>query len=469
MTTSNNEPDRSPSHLYQQSQEQSKELAPQLVLDQQSGASHSEQIVQRAESKRHRLHPLLLVSLVLLAVIVTLAGIFGFRLFTRGMPAARRDQPTSASFSLSSPGAAGVDAHSHPSLYEQYKQLASLYVSHMTLDEELGQLIMVEYNEASYSPDLDTMITKLHAGGVILYEFQIQTAQQIKHDVAEMQKHAFLPLLISTDEEGGPFVHRLANIDGLRMSAAEIARTGNPQVAMQQGQKTAQDLLTLGMNENLAPDVDVNIRGSDMFERTFGNTAQSVITFAGAYLKGLQGSGVVGCIKHFPGLGAATTDAHTTLPVVNRTKAQLDAVELAPFKAFIQSSDQLDQPGMIMSTDVLMPAIDAHYPAELSHTFMTDILRKEFGYDGVAVTDSLYMQGIARTWNLPDAAVLALNAGNDMLLGPVGAKQTIAVLNALKSALQNGTLAKARVDEAATRIIALKMEYHLMPAAPPQF
>ena len=122
-----------------------------------------------------------------------------------------------------------------------------------------------------------------------------------------------------------------------------------------------------------------------------------------------------------------------------------------------------------MPTDVLMPAIDSKYPAELSHIFMTDILRKEFGYDGVVLTDSLYMQGIAQTWTLPEAAVLALNAGNDMLLGPANADQMVAVLNALKAALHNGQLSKARVDEATTRIIALKMEYHLMPAVPPQF
>jgi beta-N-acetylhexosaminidase len=340
----------------------------------------------------------------------------------------------------------------------------------MTLDEELGQLIMVEYADTYYSPDLDTMITKLHAGGVILYEFQMQTLNQTKHDIGEMQKHAFLPLLISTDEEGGPLVHRLANIYGLRMSASEISQTGDPQVATQQAEKTAQDLLALGLNTNLAPDVDVNlVNGYDMVSRTFGNTPQSVITFAGAYLKGLQGSGVIGCIKHFPGLGDAVTDAHRGLPVVNRTKDQLYAVELAPFKAFIQTPDQFENPGMIMSTDVLMPAIDPKYPAELSHIFMTDILRKEFGYDGVVVTDSLYMQGIAQTWSLPEAAVLALNAGNDMLLGPANASQMVAVLNALKSALQNGKLSKARVDEAATRIIALKMASRLIPDEQPDF
>jgi len=119
-----------------------------------------------------------------------------------------------------------------------------------------------------------------------------------------------------------------------------------------------------------------------------------------------------------------------------------------------------------MPTDVLMPAIDPTYPAELSHIFMTDILRKQFGYDGVVLTDALYMKGVK--WNMNEAAVLALNAGNDMLLGPTGADQMLSMINALKAALENGTLSKARIDEAATRIIALKMEYHLMPAVPPQ-
>jgi len=351
----------------------------------------------------------------------------------------------------------------------KYKQLASLYVARMSLDEELGQLIMVEYADTYYSQDVDTMITQLHAGGVIMYEFQMQTFNQTKHDIAEMQKHASIPLLVSTDEEGGPYVHRLSHIYGPRMSATDIYETGDPNVATQQGHKAAHDLLALGINENLAPDVDVNlVNGYDMVTRTFGNTPDSVIKFAGAYMKALQGDGAVACIKHYPGLGDAVSDAHAGLPVVNRTRDQIYTVELAPFKAFIQSPDKLENPGMIMPTNVLMPAIDPKYPAELSHIFMTDILRKEFGYDGVVLTDALYMTGISQTWSMPEAAVLALNAGNDMLLGPTGADQMLAMIDGLKEALKNGTLSKARIDEAATRIIALKMQYHLMPALPPQ-
>jgi beta-N-acetylhexosaminidase len=429
--------------------------------------------VQTFSPKRHRLRTFFILFMLMLALLVALSAVLGTDLFAK--------VPDTTSNSLPPLGASGpfvkaplnadqINAIMHLTSYMKYKQLASIYVSHMTLDEELGQLIMVEYADTSYSSDLDTMINKLHAGGVIMYEFQMNTFDQTKHDIAEMQQRSSIPLLISTDEEGGPYVHRLSHIYGYRMSATDIYNTGNPQLATQQGHKAAHDLLSLGINENLAPDVDVNlVNGYDMVTRTFGNTPQSVITYAGAYMKALQGDGVVACIKHYPGLGDATPDAHTTLPVVNRTRDQIYSVELAPFKAFIQSPDKLLNPGMIMPTDVLMPAIDPIYPAELSHIFMTDILRKQFGYDGVVLTDALYMQGITQKWSMYQAAVMALNAGNDMILGPTGADQMLATIDALKAALQNGMLSKARVDEAATRIIALKMQDHLMPALPSQW
>ncbi len=428
--------------------------------------------VQTFPSKRHRLRTFFILFMLMLALLVALSAVLSPNLFAK--------VPGTTSNSLPPLGAPGpfikaplnadqINAIMHLTDYMKYKQLASIYVSHLTLDEELGQLIMVEYADTNYSSDLDTMINKLHAGGVIMYEFQMNTFEQTKHDIAEMQQRSTIPLLISTDEEGGPYVHRLSHIYGYRMSATDIYNTGNPQVATQQGHKAAHDLLALGINENLAPDVDVNlVNGYDMVTRTFGNTPQSVITYAGAYMKALQGDGVVACIKHYPGLGDATPDAHSTLPVVNRTRDQIYSVELAPFKAFIQSPDKLLNPGMIMPTDVLMPAIDPVYPAELSHIFMTDILRKQFGYDGVVLTDALYMQGIIQKWSMYQAAVMALNAGNDMILGPTGADQMLATIDALKAALQNGTLSKARVDEAATRIIALKMQDHLMPALLPQ-
>src|SRR2546421_10271923 len=429
---------------------------------------------QMRRSKGGRPNIGIVVTLVLLAIMVIL-GVFFEQLLVATPGIASNQRPPAqgnehpGQFVQLPLSPTQIDALRHLVNYMQYKQLASMYVSRMSLDVELGQLIMVEYGDTSYSSDLDMMVNQLHAGGVIMYEFQMNTFNQTKHDIAEMQKRATFPLLVSTDEEGGPYVHRLSHIYGLRMSATDIYNTGNPNVATQQGHKAAHDLAALGINEDLAPDVDVNlVNGYDMVTRTFGNDPTSVIKFAGAYMQAMQSDGVVACIKHYPGLGDAVSDAHTGLPVVNRTKQQLYDVELAPFKAFIQTQNKLDNPGMIMPTDVLMPAIDPVYPAELSHTFMTDILRKQFGYDGVVLTDALYMKGISQKWSMPEAAVLALQAGNDMLLGPTGAGQMIEMLNAIKQALKDGRLTKQRIDEAATRIIALKMQYHLMPAIPPQ-
>jgi beta-N-acetylhexosaminidase len=438
--------------------------------------------VQAAPRRKRRMRAPVVALLLVLTGLIGVGGIATFFATSNGTGSKDAQTVTGSGAFVSPPlSPRQVEAIMHLSGYMKDKALASLYVSRMTLDEELGQLIMVEYADGCgsssgvcpgatsyYSSDLNTMIHTLHAGGVIMYEFQMQNFNQTKNDLTKMQQSAGIPLLISADEEGGPYVHRLSHIDGFRMSATDIANTGSLAVATQQGAKAAHDLLALGINENLAPDVDVNlVNGYDMVTRTFGNTPDAVVKYASAYITALQGAGVVGCIKHFPGLGDAVPDAHATLPVVNQTRDQIYSIDLAPFKAFIQSPDALVNPGMIMPTDVLMPAIDPVYPAELSHTFMTDILRKQFGYDGVVLTDALYMQGIVKQWSMNTAAIMALNAGNDMLLGPTGADQMLSMINALKVALQNGTLSKARVDEAATRIIALKMEYHLMPATMP--
>jgi beta-N-acetylhexosaminidase len=152
---------------------------------------------------------------------------------------------------------------------------------------------------------------------------------------------------------------------------------------------------------------------------------------------------------------------------VHSSSQDIYNIDLAPFKYFIQSSNPLLNPGMIMPTDVLLPAIDPKYPAELSHIFMTDILRNQFHYDGVVLTDALYMKGIVDTWSMYTASIMALQAGDDMLLGVTGTEQTETLINTIKRALKDGQLTKARIDQSVTRIIALKMQYHLMPTYVP--
>ncbi|HEY0754866.1 MAG TPA: glycoside hydrolase family 3 N-terminal domain-containing protein [Ktedonobacteraceae bacterium] len=415
-------------------------------------------------SRSHRRPRWLLPGIILLLLLLVLAGFLDQRIRLIGQQSQVTPFPSGAGPYVQWPlTAQQINALEHLDTHMKYKALASLYVDQMSLDDKLGQLIMLEFNETSYSDNLDYALNTLHVGGVIMYDIQINTASQTKGDIAHMQARSQIPLLISIDQEGG-IVNRLHKIYGPAMSATDIEATGSTKVAAQQGLKTSQELKALGMNVDLAPDVDVNeVNGYDMIDRTFGSTPQEVEKYAAPYMQAIQGNGTIACIKHFPGLGAAVTDAHTSLPVVNSNAQQIYNVDLAPFKYFIQSTNPLLNPGMIMPTDVLMPAIDATNPAELSYKFITGILRKQLHYDGVVLTDALYMDGMNRF----TAAVQALQAGDDMILGPNDSAQTAMTIQTIKDAIHSGQLSMARVDEAATRIIALKMQYHIMPTYTP--
>ena len=331
---------------------------------------------------------LLFVGLALLLVMAGTAGVYMFSGLASTSQSATNAKPT-------------VQPTPTPTVHMQHEQIATQYVANMSLDDEIAQLLMVEHYDATYSPDMDTMISQQHVGSVILYASAIVTRPQVISSISSMQQHSKIPVFVSIDEEGwnvGRLKPLYPNYHTYRMDADSIGLTGDPNVATQQGQQTGQDLLSLGINMNLAPDVDISTDdgyiGYD--RRSFGSTSDAVIKYAGAYLKALQATGTIGTIKHFPGLGSIPKgfDPHVTLPTYTGTKDQLYQNDLVPFKYFIQNTDQYEQAHVVMPTDMLVPAIDPTYPAELSHTFITDILRNELGFKGVILSDSLHMGGV---------------------------------------------------------------------------
>jgi beta-N-acetylhexosaminidase len=308
------------------------------------------------------------------------------------------------------------------------------------------------------------MIAKQYVGGFLYQEsnHNFEPPYNIISNVADFSHQtmsdAQIPLLIGTDQEGG-LVNRLYVFHGYLPSAAEMGASGKPQIAYSQGALAAKWMQQLGINTDLAPVVDVHTVDPPVLEsRMFGSDPQTVATYAGAYLNGLQQNNVVGCLKHFPGLGAITSDPHTGLPTVNRSLADLENVDLAPYKLMIQKF----HPAMIMSTDVLMPAIDPILPAELSQKTINDLLRKQLGYDGVVITDGLYMQGISESWSLSQAAVLSIIAGDDLVEGPYSANQVAAVVTALKQAMQQGKLTLDRINQSVQRILLMKVQYGII-------
>lgn len=341
---------------------------------------------------------------------------------------------------------------------------AAMMVRRMSLNEKLGQLLIIQFTQMTYTPDQAALVVPFQPGGVILYGYAMGSADQVRSLLAGAQDDSQIPLFTFTDQEGG-VVDRLAGYTGPHLGAPAIAASGNLDVATQQGALAARDMRGLGFNADLAPDVDVAlVNGPDQWGRTFGNDPHTVTTYAGAWLHGLQSQNVVGCLKHFPGLGAATTDAHTSLPVINRTRVQFEATELAPYRALIATG----QVGMVMSTDVLIPALDPTMPAELSRPIITGILRDELHFDGVAITDALYMAGITKNWSFTRAAVLAIEAGNDMIMAPWNPNMIQGILSGLKEALATGEFSMAQLDASVRRILALKLRYHLLPRLPVQ-
>ena len=338
-------------------------------------------------------------------------------------------------------------------------------MAEMTLDQKLGQLLIVEYLGNSYTgTELQYMIAKQYVGGFLYQESNhnfdppYDNISNVASFSQQSMSDAHIPLLIGTDQEGG-LVNRLYVFHGYLPSAAEMSASGNPKNAYSQGAQAAQWMQQLGINTDLAPVVDVHTVDPPVLEsRMFGSDPGTVATFAGAYLNGLQQNNVIGCLKHFPGLGAVTSDPHAGLPTVNRSLSDLEKIDLAPYKLMIQKY----HPAMIMSTDVLMPAIDPTLPSELSQKTISDLLRNQLGYNGVVITDGLYMQGISDSWSLSQAAVLSIIAGDDLVEGPYSASQVADVVAALKGAMQEGKLTMDRINQSVQRILLMKVQYGII-------
>jgi beta-N-acetylhexosaminidase len=344
------------------------------------------------------------------------------------------------------------------------RQTVEHTLSGMTLDEKLGQLFLIESTYKTYSQDVDNMVVGMHAGAMIVYQQNITDWQQLHDMLATIQAHAAIPMLVTMDEEGGG-VDRLGNNDLAPPlpSAQAMAATGNPQYAYNKGVTAAKEMLALGINTNLAPVVDVRTTPAAIeWDRLFGNDPATVDRYAGEFLNGLQDNGVIGCLKHWPGIGSITLDPHKTLPTMDRTMSQLNSTEFAAFKGLLA-----DDPGMIMVTHVIVPAIDPTLPATLSPKVVQGTLRDKLGYQGVVMTDSLYMQGIAIDYTLPQAAVLSIEAGDDLLEGAYDTYSMRGMIQAIKNAMKAGKITQDRIDQSVRGILALKVRFGMIPLYEP--
>ncbi|RMG06421.1 MAG: beta-N-acetylglucosaminidase, partial [Acidobacteria bacterium] len=357
-------------------------------------------------------------------------------------------------------------------------QWAEKKLKQMSLEAKVGQLVHIGIN-AKFLPqdsreflELRRQVVENKIGGIIFF---LGNVYETVHLINRMQDLAEIPLLISADFETGVGM-RLENTVAFPWNMA-IAATGNPEFARKQGEIIARESKALGVHQVFAPVVDVNNNPDNpvINVRSYGEDPKTVAKFAIAFIEGLQAGGVIATAKHFPGHGDTDVDSHRGLPVIKVSRQRLEEYEFYPFREVIKAGV-----ASIMVSHISLPEIDnipvsplpertrsvytdeeiitegTTVPATVSKTIVTDILKKDLGFDGLIVTDAMNMSGMTIYFRPDEAAIRAIEAGVDIILMPSDVDQ---VVRGLIQAVKIGRLSEERINESVVKQLAWK--YHL--------
>jgi beta-N-acetylhexosaminidase len=330
----------------------------------------------------------------------------------------------------------------------------------MKLEHRIGQLLLIGLP----GPQLDlmtrSMLQTIQPGGILLNTHNIVDAQQVVELTSTIRSLIEVPPIIAVDQEGGR-VDRLKEIYSPMPSADLFRASGDAAVAARMGEIAAEALRTLGFNVNFAPVLDIasdDGANNGLKGRYLGSNLAEVVRLAGAYLEGLQHGGVVGVGKHFPGLGAATIDSHSDLPTIDRPRDEILKHETAPYtELFSKINARLNA---VIIAHAHYPAFDgpAPLPSSLSKNIITGLLREELGFKGLTITDDLEMKAITGTRDLPEAAVMAIEAGVDMVMiaDSHSPGRATAAWEAMVNAANEGRITKTHIGRAFDHLARIK-------------
>ena len=363
-------------------------------------------------------------------------------------------------------------------------------LENMSLRQKITQMMMVDFRNWNgkgftvMNDQVRTIVEDYNFGAVIYFAPNMVSTRQVHELTAQMQAAATqkggIPMIITADQEGG-MVYRLASGTALPGNMA-VGATANPLYAKITGNIIGRELSSLGLNSTLAPVVDVNnnANNSVIGLRSYSDNPALVGQMAAANIAGLKEYGVIGCAKHFPGHGDTETDSHYGLPVVDKDLQTLQNCELKPYEIAIEQG--ID---MIMTAHILYPQLEKDtvrsnktgknesLPATLSDDILTGLLKNQMGFKGIVTTDAMNMAGIANYWDMSQAAVLAISAGVDMLCMPASLSSNSSlnelntIINSIETAVNNGTLPLARVNDAVTRILTVKANRGILDTTTP--
>lgn len=295
-------------------------------------------------------------------------------------------------------------------------------------------------------------------GGVTFFRRNIETPQQLHTLISEIEWSKERPPLLAIDQEGGR-VARLKTPIVKLPPMRKLGKVGDPSLTKRAARLLGSQLRAIGLTMNFAPvlDVDTNPDNPVIGDRAFGATPDEVVVHARAFAAGLAEAGILSCGKHFPGHGDTLLDSHLALPTVGHPRERLDAVELAPFRR------ALDFPAF-MTAHVVFPQLDEHRPATLSPAVVGGLLRRDMGYEGVIISDDLEMKAVAKMHSVAESAILAIEAGCDMLLVCSDTDALFDAREQLAAKARQDVGFCARLDDAAERSLRLRRSAPPAPA-----
>ena len=325
-------------------------------------------------------------------------------------------------------------------------------VESMSQTEKLGQMVMIGIQGTKVDDDSLYMLHQFHMGGVILFDRNMDSPEQVKQLTSDLQAQSNekVPLFIGIDEEGGDVV-RMAEKLTPPPSQKEIGATGDIEQARTWAIKTAKSLKDMGINVNFAPVADI---GSND-KRSYSTDANTVIDFVRAATKGYQQENIIYSLKHFPGIGKGKVDSHVDSSSIDVAKEVLMTEDILPFKTIIDENEPNDY--FILVSHLKYPALDEEYPASLSSKIMTDLLRNELGYKGIIITDDMEMGAVANHNDFRSIGVKAVKAGVDIVLVCHEYQHQQEVYLGLLDAVNSGEISQERIDESVKRIIKVKL------------
>lgn len=332
-------------------------------------------------------------------------------------------------------------------------------LSQMTLRDKICQMLFVSPEAISkVSPvtkadkTMKEAVKTYPVGGLIYSRQNLVSGNQTKNMIAGTQKASEIPLFIAADEEGGTVNRLMKKLGTTYIGSMYDYKDKGIETAYRNAKTIATDMSSYGFNLDFAPVADVwsNASNTVIGKRAYSDDYSQAATLVSAAVTGFHDGGVLCSLKHFPGHGDTVEDTHKSIANVTKTKEEIYTQELQPFVTGIAAGADF-----VMMGHLMVPSMDADNPASLSEKIIQGTLRTDLGFDGLVITDAMQMGALADNYTVEEAAVKAVQAGNDMLLEPVDVDRTIA---AITEAVAKGIITEERINESVRRILKVKME-----------